>query len=139
MEELKELLIGFGQRMIDFEQRLNEKFREIDEKFEQVVIELENNAEKIDRVERELKAEMAQVKEELKGDMKQLERIILDKQFLFETEYGKKIDMMYDAVLLELDKNKEKSEKIHKFDARMERSEIKVFNHEKRIWVLERS
>lgn len=128
MEELKELLIGFGQRMIDFEQRLNEKFREIDEKFEQVVIELENNAEKIDRVEKELKREM-----------KQLERTILDKQFLFETEYGKKIDMMYDAVLLELDKNKEKSEKIHKLDARMERSEIKVFNHEKRISVLERS
>ena len=131
MEELKELLIGF-------EQRMNEKFREIDEKFEQVVIELENNAEKIEQVERVLNEKIDRVEKTLKGEMKQLERTILDRQFLFETEYGKKIDMIYDAVVLELDKNLEKSEKIRKLDARMDKSEIKVFDHEKRISVLER-
>lgn len=132
MEELKELLIGF-------EQRMNEKFREIDEKFEQVVIELENNAEKIEQVERVLNEKIDRVEKTLKGEMKQLERTILDRQFLFETEYGKKIDMIYDAVVLELDKNLEKSEKIRKLDARMDKSEIKVFDHEKRISILERS
>lgn len=132
MEELKELLIGF-------EQRMNEKFREIDEKFEQVVIELENNAEKIEQVERALNEKIDRVEKTLKGEMKQLERTILDRQFLFETEYGKKIDMIYDAVVLELDKNLEKSEKIRKLDARMDKSEIKVFDHEKRISILERS
>ena len=154
MEELKELLIGF-------EQRMNEKFREIDEKFQQVVIELENNAEKIEQVERILSERINQVEKTLserihqveralnekidrvektlKGEMKQLERTILDRQFLFETEYGKKIDMIYDAVVLELDKNLEKSEKIRKLDARMDKSEIKVFDHEKRISILERS
>ena len=132
MEELKELLIGF-------EQRMNEKFREIDEKFEQVVIELENNAEKIEQVERVLNEKIDRVEKTLKGEMKQLERTILDRQFLFETEYGKKIDMIYDAVVLELDNNLEKSEKIRKLDARMDKSEIKVFDHEKRISILERS
>ncbi len=132
MEELKELLIGF-------EQRMNEKFREIDEKFQQVVIELENNAEKIEQVERALNEKIDRVEKTLKGEMKQLERTILDRQFLFETEYGKKIDMIYDAVVLELDKNLEKSEKIRKLDARMDKSEIKVFDHEKRISILERS
>ena len=87
MEELKELLIGF-------EQRMNEKFREIDEKFQQVVIELENNAEKIEQVERALNEKIDRVEKTLKGEMKQLERTILDRQFLFETEYGKKIDMI---------------------------------------------
>ncbi len=60
MEELKELLIGF-------EQRMNEKFREIDEKFQQVVIELENNAEKIEQVERALNEKIDRVEKKLKG------------------------------------------------------------------------
>ena len=56
-----------------------------------------------------------------------------------EEECGKKIDAIFDAVTLELDKNLEKSEKIRKLDKRMDRTEVNIFDHEKRISVLERN
>ena len=58
-------------------------------------------------------------------------------QFLFEHEYGAKIDAIFDAVTLELDKNLEKSNKIRILEGRMDRNEATIFNHEKRISNLE--
>lgn len=62
---------------------------------------------------------------------------ILDQQFLFEQEYGIKIDAIFDAVTLELDKNLEKSEKLHRLEKRMDRNDVTIFGHEKRISTLE--
>lgn len=62
---------------------------------------------------------------------------ILDQQFLFEQEYGIKIDAIFDAVTLELDKNLEKSEKLHRLEKRMDRNDVTIFSHEKRISTLE--
>ncbi len=88
---------------------------------------LEQNAE---HMRLELKNEIDQKI----GDAK---KQILDQHFLFEHEYGTKIDAIFDAVSLELDKNKEKSEKIRKLETRIEQNEIKIFNHEERISRLE--
>ena len=57
--------------------------------------------------------------------------------FVFEEEYGTKIDAILDAVTLELDKNLEKSEKIRTLDRRMDRAEAHIFNHEKKFARLE--
>lgn len=61
------------------------------------------------------------------------------KEFLigFEQRVIEKIEAIYDAVTLELDKNLEKSEKIRKLDQRMDRAELNFFAHEKRISLLE--
>jgi len=63
--------------------------------------------------------------EETDRKFEQLQKTILDKQFVFEQEYGKKIDLMYDAIVTEL-------------DARVDRCEMSLFDHEKRNSVLER-
>ncbi len=78
--------------------------------------------EKIDKVHDELHEEITEVK---------------NQQFLFEHEYGTKIDAIFDAVTMELDKNLEKSEKIRKLGQRMDKSEVKLFGFEKRISSLE--
>ncbi len=62
---------------------------------------------------------------------------VREQQFLFEQEYGTKIDAIFDAVTLELDKNLEKSEKIRKLEGRMDRTEANMFSYEKRISNLE--
>ncbi len=62
---------------------------------------------------------------------------VRQQQFLFEQEYGTKIDAIFDAVTLELDKNLEKSEKIRKLEGRMDRTEANMFSYEKRISNLE--
>ena len=38
------------------------------------------------------------LRDELKQEMNNLSKQILDRQFLFESEYGKKIDVMYNYV-----------------------------------------
>ena len=62
---------------------------------------------------------------------------VREQQFLFEQEYGTKIDAIFDAVTLELDKNLEKSEKIRKLEGTMDRTEANMFSYEKRISNLE--
>lgn len=62
---------------------------------------------------------------------------VFDQQFVFEHEYGMKIDVIVDAVKMELDKNLEKSEKIRELASRMDRNEVSIFAHEERISTLE--
>ena len=80
---------------------------------------------------------MNQLKTEFDKKLQELRDEILDRQFVFEEEYGTKIDAILDAVTLELDKNLEKSEKIRTLDRRMDRAEAHIFNHEKKFARLE--
>ena len=62
---------------------------------------------------------------------------ISDRQLVFENEYGTKIDAIFDAVTMELDKNLEKSEKIRTLEKRLDRHDRTMFGYEKRISKLE--
>lgn len=98
---------------------IDKKFNEINEKFDQ---KLQAMDQKFDQKFNEIHQELTQIR---------------NRQFLFEQEYGTKIDAIFDAVSLELDKNKEKSEKIRKLEKRVDRNEVQIFSHEKRISRLE--
>ena len=104
--------------------------------------------EKLENLEQEMNKRFAQQqdyideqleKQQIEFDEKlnQYQKNLTDKMFLFEQEYGNKIDAIFDAVILEKDKNIEKSEKIRKLDKRVESNEAKIFGHERRISVLE--
>lgn len=73
----------------------------------------------------------------LDNKIEEVRQDILDQQFLFEQEYGIKIDAIFDAVTLELDKNLEKSKKLHRLEKRMDRNDVTILGHEKRISTLE--
>ena len=105
---------------------IDNKFGEDDSKFASIDDKFDVVNQKIEDVKEELRIEMKQ-------EMNNMEKRILDQLFLFEQEYGTKIDAIFDAVTLELDKNLEKSVKIRKLDGRMDRCEATLFNHEKRI------
>ncbi len=107
-KKFNEINEKFDQKFELMEQRFDQKFEEMDQKFDQKF--------------NEIHQELTQIR---------------NRQFLFEQEYGTKIDAIFDAVSLELDKNKEKSEKIRKLEKRVDRNEVQIFSHEKRISRLE--
>ncbi len=96
------------EKLVKILNEMNKKFNELDQK--------------LDRKFNELDDKITEVREQ---------------QCLFEQEYGTKIDAIFDAVTLELDKNLEKSEKIRKIEGRMDRTEANMFSYEKRISNLE--
>ncbi len=84
-----------------------------------------------------LQTQVNEMESRLDNKIETVRQEILDQQFLFEQEYGIKIDAIFDAVTLELDKNLEKSEKLHRLEKRIDRTDVTIFGHEKRISTLE--
>lgn len=127
MEEKVELLLeGMNKINQKIDKKINELHGKMDNMYNTLNIKMDNMHdeinEKINFVYDNLHEEITQVK---------------NQHFLFEHEYGMKIDAIFDAVTMELDKNLEKSEKIGKLEKRMDRSEVKSFEFEKRIATLE--
>lgn len=121
---------------------MNEKF---EKKFEQMDQKMDGLKQELNQNMNEFKGELNQDMNNFKGELylrmdnlkQELHKEILDQHFLFESEYGTKIDAIFDSVSLELDKNLEKSQKIRRLSERMDRNEVTVFGHEKRISSLE--
>lgn len=123
LEEMNEIFKGrfneMNRKIEDMDQKFNGKIDEMDQKFEG----------KIDEMNQKFERKIDELQEEI--------REIRNRQLVFEYEYGTKIDAIFDAVTLELDKNLEKSEKIRKLENRMDRNEVTMFGYEKRISSLE--
>ena len=69
----------------------------------------------------------------IKEDIKEMKKTL----FLIEHEQGRKIDAMYDFIMLEKQKREQQEDVIKNIDARVDKSELQIFNHENRIIVLE--
>lgn len=108
------------------EERILAKLEEMNETFKGRFNEMNR---KIEEMNQKFERKIDELQEEI--------REIRNRQLVFEYEYGTKIDAIFDAVTLELDKNLEKSEKIRKLENRMDRSEVTMFGYEKRISSLE--
>lgn len=99
---------------------------------------MEEILKRLDVLEQNLRCEINEVKHEM-DEFKQEIQNVKDTLFVIEHEHGRKIDAMYDYLDLQNDKMKEKSRNIRNLDKRMERSEISIFNLEKRVTALEKS
>lgn len=130
MEELFEKFANqINANMTNFQKIL----QQLDEKTEKIETNLQQLDEKFEARFQDLEKKF----DELRADNEEFKQEMVNRHFVFEQEYGQKINAIYDAVTLELDKNLEKSEKISKLNTRMDRAEINIFNHEKRISKLE--
>ena len=133
MENMDKLIMEIGNMMdekfVNFEAKVDQKFVNFEEKMDQKFVEFEA---KIDD-----KLIAFEIKMDEKFDLRFKE--LSHRLFMFEQKYSKKIDAIYDSILLEQEKNIEKSEKIHNLRKRAERLEVNVFDHEKRISILEKS
>lgn len=87
----------------------------------------------------EMKQKLDEFRQEVKEEIAESEKRILDQYFLFESEYGVKIDAIFDAVTMKLDNDLEQSKKIGKLEERMDQNDVAMFQYEKRISALELS
>ncbi len=111
----------------------------MEEKLTAILFQMNQMNQRFEHFEQKINQKFNDFEQKINQKISDSEKRILDQQFLFENEYGIKIDAIFDAVTLELDKNLEKSQKIGKLEGRMDRNEVAVFNHEKRISTLELS
>ena len=103
--------------LAEMNQKFDKKFAEMDEKFEKKFAEMDQKFEKkFD--------EMAQK--------------ILDRQFVFEDEYGRKIDAIFEYVEFHQKNNLQRFDRISNLEDRVEKNELQILDHEKRISALER-
>lgn len=149
IKQQREEVRGMEELLFKFEEILDRKLEEkLEQKIEEVLERkldeiLERKLDEIleRKLDKMLEQKLDQIldkklddKFEQKFDEKFAE--IKRELFLFEQNYGTKIDAILDAVSLELDKNLEKSEKIRQIDSRMDRSEVAIFGLEKRVSTL---
>lgn len=87
----------------------------------------------------QIRENQIQIKKMQSQIMELSERVdeIFDQQFVFEHEYGTKIDAILDAVTMGLDTNKKQSKEIHELNSRVDNNEISIFGLEQKVSTLE--
>ena len=83
--------------------------------------------------------EMHQEISEVKEGQEQLHKELLDRQFVFEQEYGSKIDAIFDMVSIMKDKIYQVTDHFQFMDKRVDHLDMQVFAHEERIHRLEQA
>lgn len=93
------------------------------------------------KLKTELKQELkTELKEELSTELKkELGQEIQNRFLVFEFEYGRKIDAIYDLVMLQKEKLEDEIEWLKNLNRRLNNVEVDVLNHETRITALEKS
>ena len=130
VEKLETVEQNFNQKLEEMDQKFEKKLEEMDQKFEKKLEEMNQKFEKkLEEMDQKFEKKFEEIQEEISQ--------IRNQQLIFEYEYGTKIDAIFDSVSLELDKNLEKSQKIRNLENRMDRTEVEIFGHEKRISKLE--
>jgi len=109
---------------------------------------IQENQKLKSELKQELKQELRQdlredlredFRNELKTSIDTLRQEMISRFFVLETELGKKIDIIYDYVMLQKEIFGEKFENLRSLEKRTETNEIRVLDHEKRISILERN
>lgn len=131
--EIKELRAEFKQEneklRAEFKQE-NKKLRvELRSEFKQENIKLKNE------LKNELKIEL---KDELKFELgEELKKQLLDNMFVFEENYGRKINIMFEELMSKNQKDRVLEEDFLILEKRVDKNSAFVSNHEKRIATLE--
>lgn len=114
---MQELLIEF-EKMLD---------RKLDEKLDQ-------------KLDEKLDKKLGELKIELEGKIQELNDKIIETNanlFVVESELNRKFDTLYDAILLDRDKSLERRSKLIQLDKRVNKTELDILVHDKRIFDLE--
>lgn len=78
------------------------------------------------------------LRQEVNQKIDDLRQEMINRFFVFENEFGRKIDIMYDYMMLQREIYQQKYELIRDLDKRLDISEIRNLDYEKRISILEK-
>ena len=122
IEKIKDVIVQENDKL---REELKETMNQENDKLREELVELMNQKNE-------------ELRQELKQDLKNLEKAILDRQFVFENEYGTKIDAIFDYVQFHQKNNLKRFDRIDEVEKKVEVIQIHDFDHEKRISNLER-
>ena len=97
-EKIFLILVEMNQRLGKMEQKIGELSLEMNRRFSHVYQEIDNLRE-------ETNQNIGNLRQELNESMENFHQEMLDRQLVFEEEYGKKIDVIFDCVQLQQKNN----------------------------------
>ena len=119
---------------------LDEKINSLDQKIvlvQEKMIDVEEKFdEKLDNTRKEFIEKLDNTRKEFNEKLEDTKKELLDRQFLFEHEYGEKINAMYDIMMTTKDKEYDNHKEIEKLDNRLTRAEANIFKQGEDIKVL---
>lgn len=135
---------------------MQNQINQVDQKIEDLRIEVKQENEKL---KEELRAEIKQRNEELeeglrsefKQENKKLEKRledrliermkqeVLDQMFVFESEYGRNINIMFEEIMARNEKRNALEKNFNSLDRRVNKNSAFIFSHENRITTLEKA
>lgn len=127
-EKILEALNKINERLDRMDQRLDqmgERFDKTDQRFDQMGERFEKSNQKILGIEGRIAQEIRQQ--------------ILDHMFVFETEYGRKMNIAYEEIIARNQKEGIQNEMIQNLERRTDMNSAFVHSHEERIAVLEKA
>ena len=126
------------QKIMDMLFEMNKRFDAMDQKIDDFKLEMKNELNELEeRLEKRLEKKMEE-KLEQKLEHK-LNEIISSYMFVFEAEYGRKINIMFEELTAKNQKERIAEENMLVLEKRIDKNSTFVFNHEKRITTLEKA
>ncbi len=129
VEQLKEFIVEENKKLaLEIKQDIKQDINKLRQEFKS----------NIDNLRQEFKSDIDALRQEFKQDIDDLRQEMNNRFFVFETEFGRKIDIMYDYMMLQREIYQQKFENLRDLDKRMDIGEIRNLDYEKRISILER-
>ena len=119
-------------------EKVEVKFEQMEDKFEQMEAKMEI---KFDELKKELKTELKiELKSELSKELKkELKKEILDHMFVFEAEYGRKINILFEEIMCQNAKDRNIEEDLVTLERRVDKNSAFVMSHENQLATLNRA
>lgn len=135
MEEILAVLNKINGRLDKIDERLDK----IDERLDGIDGRLDGIDERLDGVDRKFEETDEKILGIEKRIAQEIRQQILDHMFVFETEYGRKINIAYEEITARNHKEAIQDENIKVLERRTDMNSAFVHSHEERITVLEKT
>lgn len=140
VEKLKDIILVENDKLRqEFKETISQENDKLRQEFKETI------GEETGKLRQEMNQKFDDVQQQMNGlcqevnkNMNDLAKEILDRQFVFENDYGTKINAIYEYVQFHQEKNLQRFDRITNIEQRVDEIELHNFDHEKRISILER-
>ena len=122
MVEMKKEIVTVKQGLIETNQNMDKFREEMNQKINDLREEING---KMSDLRKEINGKMNDFRKEINGTMNDFKKEMLDRQFLFEDEYGRKIDAIFEYVQFQQKTNLQRFERIDNLEKRVSALERK--------------
>ena len=124
--EMKQEMVKVDQKIDNLQEEVKENMSSFREEIKESMSSFREEVEEnMNSFRKEIKENMSSFREEINQKMKHFSKDMLDTQFVFEDEYGKKIDAIFEYVQFHQKTNLQRFNKINDLEKRVSALERK--------------